>query len=122
MYHKVEEIISQKTPEAFRTAAEIRRRVRSTNEVTFNSAALAVALDVSRPTISRHLKQLKELGIIVPQYEQVGQAWLIHPLYGWYGGGKAKDKYWQSLAQDHPFKKLMVEEELEYPEEDDDTC
>lgn len=109
MYHKIEKVINDKAPEAFRTASVLRWGVQHRNEVLFLQGLLAKELNVSVPTVSRHLKLLRDIGILVPNPKAPNSAWLIHPLFAWYGGAKEKEKYWDSLPSDHPFKAVGVE-------------
>lgn len=108
VYHKIEKIINDHAPEAFRTASALRWRVSHRNELLFRQADLAKELQLSTSTISRHIKQLRELGIISPNPTAPGSAWLIHPLFAWYGGAKEKENYWESLDGSHPFKQLGI--------------
>lgn len=108
VYHKIEKVINDHAPEAFRTASALRWRVSHRNELLFRQADLAKELQLSTSTISRHIKQLRELGIISPNPTAPGSAWLIHPLFAWYGGAKEKENYWESLDGSHPFKQLGI--------------
>lgn len=118
VYHKIEKVINDRAPEAFRTASVLRWDVKYRNEVLFIQGALAKELNVSVPTVSRHLKLLRDIGILVPNPKAPNSAWLIHPLFAWYGGAKEKEKYWDSLPPDHPFKAVGVDFE---PDDRDDN-
>ena len=120
VYHRVEKVINDKAPEAFRTASVLRWRVKHRNELLFLQADLANELNLSVPTVSRHLKMLRDIGLIVPNPLAPNSAWLIHPLFAWYGGAKEKEKYWKELPAGHAFRQIEVEPEYFANEPDDE--
>lgn len=76
------------------------------------------------PTISRHMKKLRELKVIVNDIRVPSGCYRIHPLIAWKGKAADRDKYIAGLGTDHPFSKLMVElnpeDQPSEPGEDDE--
>ena len=79
------------------------------NEAQATHEKLAELSGKSLPTIARHMRQLRESGIVINNEQVPYASYLFHPLYLWRGTAKQRDEYWNSLAPDHPFKKLLEE-------------
>lgn len=73
----------------------------------------------SLPTIARHMKRFRELGIVLNDTQVPHACYRIHPLVAWKGKSADRDAYIEGLGTDHEFSKL-IEKLREYcPEEDE---
>jgi DNA-binding transcriptional ArsR family regulator len=94
-------------PETLRTLARLIHKVERENRVYFRQADLARELHVQPLTIGRHIKKLRELGVIEPSEESNPfsvYSWRICPFFVWVkeDGAKMRD-YLASLPENHPF-------------------
>jgi DNA-binding transcriptional ArsR family regulator len=113
MFPEIEQRFVLQAGEAQRTFQYIRTLVRYENEARFRQSTLARALGVSRGTIERHVKRLREMGVLIPDpTEEVTKSiyfWRIHPYLGWIGDTEDLDRYMKKLSTDHPFRQWTFE-------------
>jgi CTP-dependent riboflavin kinase len=76
--------------ETFRVFIYLNARLDFDNLINVPQSEIAKALDMKQPNVSRAIKKLEELGIII-RGEKIGKisAWRLNPNAGW--KGKAKD-------------------------------
>ena len=90
------------------------------NEAQATHEAIARLSNRSLPTVARHMRQLRESGLIINNEKVPYASYMIHPLYLWKGTAKQRDAYWDSLPPTHPFKILLKDLQTDYDDDDDD--
>ncbi len=113
VYECLELLIRDAAPELFSTVVTLRSMVNYENQVVFSQASLAKDMGVTRLTISRHIKRMRELGLIVPdprEYNmQAPRVWRMHPKLVWRGNGETVREYLNELPAKHVFKLVCSE-------------
>jgi biotin operon repressor len=107
VYESLELLIRDNAPELFSTVVTLRSMVNYENQVVFSQSSLAEDMKVTRLTISRHIKRMRELGLIVPDPRehnmQAPRVWRLHPKLVWRGNGETIREYLKELPTGHVF-------------------
>lgn len=99
--------LGELAPETLRTLARLIHKVERENRVYFRQIDLARELHVQPRTIGRHIKKLRELGVIEPSEDSnpfAVYSWRICPYFVWIKEDAQKMRnYLQALPADHLF-------------------
>lgn len=92
--------------EATPTLDILKSRVEHGNLVRIRSSQIAQILGVSEQTVERHLKKLRNLGLIVPDSVDANRVrsisnWRICPYIAWKGKIEVLAAYLKTLPKDH---------------------
>ena len=92
--------------EATPTLQVLMGSVESENLIRMRPARIAQLLDMSEPTVERHLKKLRTLQIIIPDAVQGDKPravinWRICPYLSWKGSVESLNTYLKTLPPDH---------------------
>ena len=107
VYESLDILIRDNAPELFSTVVTLRSMVNFENQVVFSQSSLAEDMNVTRLTVSRHIKRMRELGLIVTDPREHNAAaprvWRLNPKLVWRGSGESMREYLGKLPKDHPF-------------------
>jgi hypothetical protein len=107
VYKKFLLYVQQQAPETLGTLVvliwhnDVKNITRATHEF------LATESGVSIPTIARHMKRFRELGVVINDVQVPYACYLIHPLLAWKGKAAERDVYLAGLGSSHPFSELI---------------
>jgi hypothetical protein len=99
--------VQQQAPEALPTLVtliyfnDMQNVVRATHEFIASQSGASI------PTVARHMKRLRELGVVINDVMVPYACYLVHPLLTWKGKATDRDKYIAGLGTDHPFTQLI---------------
>lgn len=77
------------------------------NQSRVSHEQLSREIGKSIPTVARHMKRLRELGVVANEVNVPYACYRIHPLLAWRGKVEERNDYIEGLGRDHPFTKLI---------------